>query len=62
MKVNKGTIFAVIGVIGTGVTAGLTAKAHTDKTVARTRLISNFFITQPLFHVFIFLHNYIIID
>lgn len=27
MKVNKGTVFAVIGVIGTGVTAGLSARA-----------------------------------
>ena len=27
MKVNKGTVFAVMGVIGTGVTAGLSARA-----------------------------------
>lgn len=27
MKINKGTVFAVLGVVGTGVTAGLTARA-----------------------------------
>ena len=27
MKVNKGTVFAVMGIIGTGVTAGLTARS-----------------------------------
>jgi len=27
MKINKGTVFAIIGVLGTGVTAGLTARS-----------------------------------